>query len=84
MRNSGLATTHSQKVVPGEAELISAEKAIPVLDPKPEEFSEVAARLRDAGVRNILLIHARSLGGYYRSGSRIEAILPCVRRAFIN
>lgn len=55
--------TFAKGEVPGEAELIAAEKAIPVLDPKPEEFSEVAVRLRDAGVRNILLIHGTFAGG---------------------
>jgi hypothetical protein len=47
----------------GEMSVISPEHAVPLLDPQTEHFRQVAGLLREAGVRNILLIHGTFAGG---------------------
>ena len=47
----------------GEMCVISPEHAVPLLDPQVDQFGQVAKKLREAGVRNILLIHGTFAGG---------------------
>ena len=68
--------TYQDDLAEGEFELIPPKSAVPVDDPRPSNFRDIAKRLRKAGVTEVILVHGTFAGddilGLMRELARIS------------